>query len=176
MAEPSAAPWAALEARIQALEDIEAIKELKARYWRTLDQRKWDELRDTMLPNVVLDMEGIPVCEGPEPFLAICMQAASVPGQFNAHHGHNARIWLTGKDSAEGTWDCWFQGIDATNRTVLTLTNHYADQYVRQGGRWWIKRLEARQTSFSFQNVGPDGAPKYTVLGTPTANAYPDAT
>lgn len=167
---------AALEARIQALEDIEAIKELKARYWRMLDQRNWDELRATLLPDAVLDMDGIPVCEGREVFVTICIEAAKVPGQFNAHHGHNARIRMTGRDSAEGTWDAWFQGIDATNRTVLTLTNHYADQYVRRDGRWWIKRLEARQTSFSFQQVDAEGTPKYSVLGTPTLNAYPDAT
>src|SRR5882762_6926176 len=33
-----------LEKRIQALEDIEAIKRLKYRYWRYLDLKQWDEL------------------------------------------------------------------------------------------------------------------------------------
>src|SRR5262249_7061665 len=33
-----------LERRIQALEDVEAIKQLKHRYWRCLDLKLWDEL------------------------------------------------------------------------------------------------------------------------------------
>ena len=33
-----------LERRIRALEDVEAIKRLKYRYWRHLDLKQWDEL------------------------------------------------------------------------------------------------------------------------------------
>ena len=35
-----------LERRIRALEDVEAIKRLKYRYWRHLDLKQWDELAD----------------------------------------------------------------------------------------------------------------------------------
>src|ERR1043165_9635879 len=133
---------AALEARIQALEDAEAIRTLKTTYWRALDARAWDALRNTMLPEAVLDMEGIPRCDGREAFLSICIEAAKVPGQFNTHHGHTPRVRKTGADSAEATWEAWFQGIDTTNCTVLTLTASYEDQYVRQDGRWWIKAMK----------------------------------
>ena len=37
---------AALEKRIQALEDIEAIKRLKYKYWRCLDTKSWDEMEE----------------------------------------------------------------------------------------------------------------------------------
>ena len=33
-----------LEARVRALEDVEAIRQLKYRYFRCLDLKRWDEL------------------------------------------------------------------------------------------------------------------------------------
>jgi hypothetical protein len=39
---------AALEARIQRLEDLEEIKRLKYRYLRALDTKAWDELAETL--------------------------------------------------------------------------------------------------------------------------------
>src|SRR5215831_2048326 len=38
------ADLAELERRLLALEDIEALKQLKYRYWRHLDLKQWDEL------------------------------------------------------------------------------------------------------------------------------------
>ena len=40
-----------LERRIQALEDVEAIKRLKHRYWRCLDLKLWDELAGCFAPD-----------------------------------------------------------------------------------------------------------------------------
>jgi hypothetical protein len=41
----------ALEARIRVLEDIEAIKQLKAKYFRCLDNKHWDDLSDCFTEN-----------------------------------------------------------------------------------------------------------------------------
>ena len=38
-----------LDARLRALEDIQAITQLKYRYFRLLDHQLWDELRDDRL-------------------------------------------------------------------------------------------------------------------------------
>ena len=43
----------ALEKELQEMKDIEAIKELKGKYFRCLDGKMWDELETTLSPNIV---------------------------------------------------------------------------------------------------------------------------
>lgn len=42
----------ALEKEVQRLKDVQAIKELKSKYFRALDTKNWDELETTMTPNI----------------------------------------------------------------------------------------------------------------------------
>ena len=44
-----------LEARIRVLEDIEAIKKLKSKYFRCIDKKLWDELGECFSESAVLD-------------------------------------------------------------------------------------------------------------------------
>jgi len=39
-----------LESRIRALEDVEAIKRMKHKYFRCVDLQLWDQLRDCFVP------------------------------------------------------------------------------------------------------------------------------
>ena len=43
----------ALAARVAALEDINAIRQLKARYLRACDLKQVEDLRDTLLPKLL---------------------------------------------------------------------------------------------------------------------------
>jgi SnoaL-like domain len=45
---------------IEQLNDIEDIKQLKARYCRLIDQKKWDELEGDLMPDVVIEIAGAP--------------------------------------------------------------------------------------------------------------------
>ena len=48
---------ATLEARVRALEDIQAITQLKYRYFRLLDHQDWDELRRCFTDDIATDYE-----------------------------------------------------------------------------------------------------------------------
>ena len=162
-----------LSRRIAALEDIAAIKELKFNYWNHLDGVRLEEVRACFVPKgAVIDMEGIPRCEDREAFLKIVKEQAGKPGTYNMHHGHNARIRLTGPDTAEGKWDSYFYGIDVGARTTIQLSGEYDDVYVRDQGRWWIKSLRFRQTSFMMQTIDEKGHPTVVSLGTPNPDAF----
>ena len=41
---------------VQRLIDIEAIKQLKARYFRAIDRKEWDELGQVFAPDAVLEV------------------------------------------------------------------------------------------------------------------------
>ena len=43
---------------LQTLQDIEAIKQLKARYFRTLDTKAWDDFADVFTDDVRIDVDG----------------------------------------------------------------------------------------------------------------------
>ena len=45
---------------IEQLNDIEEIKQLKARYCRLIDQKKWDELQGNFLEDAVIEISGAP--------------------------------------------------------------------------------------------------------------------
>lgn len=163
----------ALSRRIQALEDISAIKELKAAYWTNLDRQRFDDVRDCFLPKgAVIDMEGVPRCNDREDFLKIVQTQGGKPGTYNMHHGHNARIKMTGPDTAEGMWDSFFYGIDVGTRVTIQLSGEYNDVYVREGGRWWIKTLRFRQTSFMMQTIDEKGQPTVVSLGEANLQAF----
>ena len=58
----------ALEKEVQRLKDVQAIKELKSKYFRALDTKNWDELETTMTPNIsTAYSNGKLVFHGPTP-------------------------------------------------------------------------------------------------------------
>ncbi|MDD3798863.1 MAG: nuclear transport factor 2 family protein, partial [Novosphingobium sp.] len=94
-----------LAARLTALEDIEAIRQLKARYLRCCDLKKVDELRETFLPGAVrIDYQSFPLFTDLEDFLKVYEEMACHEGVYDIHHATNAEIELTGADTAAGKW------------------------------------------------------------------------
>jgi hypothetical protein len=158
--------------RVAALEDIAAITALKIRYWRSLDQRRFTDVEACFTADAVIDMEGIPRCENRAAFMKIVTSQGAKPGVYNMHHGHHPSIKITGADTAEGTWESYFHGIDAGARTIIQLSGEYHDAYAREAGRWLIKAMRFRQTSFLMEKIDAAGAPTVVSLGTPDPKAF----
>jgi hypothetical protein len=154
-----------LEQRLRTLTDIEAIEALKYRYWRALDQKRPDDVRDCLAEDVVVDYEGLPRYDNREAFMAIIRQGAARTQAFDMHHGQNPRITLTGADTAAGEWEVFYYGIDLAARTLMQMAGAYHDTYVRRGGRWWIATATMQQSSLHLQSVDQAGAPRTTILG-----------
>ena len=157
------------ERRLLALEDIGAIKDLKARYWRAVDFKRPDEVESCFLPDAVIEYEGLPRFDSREAFLAVVRQGVARPGAFDVHHGENPIIELTGPDTARGVWDCLYHGFDAANRQITYQNGAYEDEYARRNGRWFIKSTRMRIAAFLLQSVGEDGSIKALALGEPSA-------
>lgn len=160
-----------LEQRLRTLEAIEAIKSLKARYWRALDQQQPLEVRDCLLPKVTLDMEGVP-CQTRDSYIDFITQVGCREGYYNLHAGQNARIRVIGGERAEGEWDTLFTSIDVGERLVIQMTCDYLDEYVYCDDRWWIAAMRTRQTSFLMQRFDDAGLGQVLSLGRSNANAF----
>lgn len=159
-----------LAARLQALEDKEAIRLLKSRYLRACDLKQPEAVRDCFLPTGVrIDYQGFPLFTDRNAFVAMYESMACQGGVYDIHHAANWDISLTGPDEARGIWSLNFRTILTGPRQVTRLAVEYDDIYRRQDGRWWIAQSVSRVTSILMEQIGEDGSVTVLASGEPPA-------
>jgi bile-acid 7alpha-dehydratase len=126
---------AELEARIRVLEDIEAIKRLKAKYWRCVDRKLWSELEDVFSKDATADYGPNLQFKGRKAILGFLKDSLGADSTITIHGGHNAEIEITGETSARAIW--------ALNDIIVMQPNtkrvgwgYYEDEYVKVKGQW----------------------------------------
>jgi hypothetical protein len=112
----------------QRLADLEAIKQLKARYCLLLDAQEWDALRALFTGDARFSV-GSGDYGDPDAFVGNLR--AALTGESHVHVAQMPIIELTGPDSARGLWTF-------SNRGAL---GHYQDEYVRRDGGWRISAM-----------------------------------
>ena len=129
------------------LVEIEQIKQLKARYFRLMDQKRWDEFAELFTEDCEQSWQAAPDQpagggQGREGVVAFIRQ--SLEGIRSVHHGHMPEIELTGPDTAVGIW-ALHDHCRANGEIVFDGAGYYRDEYERHDGRWLIRstRLEA---------------------------------
>jgi len=120
------------------VDDVEAIKQLKARYFRTMDTKDWDAMRDVFTEDVVVDTtsSGGGVVEGADEFMTFLR--AMIGDVVTVHHGHTPEIELLSATAATGIWAMedmlrWPNGME------LHGFGHYHETYAKIDGGWRIK-------------------------------------
>lgn len=137
-----------LEARLRALEDVQAIQRLKHRYLRSLDTKAWDELAETLAEDATTAYaDGKLRFQGREAIVAFLKSTplAQPDGFIGVHHGLQPEIDLTGPDSARGTWALYNYLIHKGTGQGLRLCAFYDDEYRRIGGVWRIQSTGYRR-------------------------------
>lgn len=138
------------------LVEIERIKQLKARYFLLMDQKRWDEWADVFCEDVTIDTreEGTPLIHGRQAFrdfLPPILQDVTT-----CHQGHTPIITLTGPDTAEGTWAMqdllwWPPGSPFEHLEGL---GWYEEEYRRDAdGEWRIAHLKLRRIRVMMDGV-----------------------
>lgn len=107
--------------------DLEAIRQLKARYCLLLDAQRWDELRALFTDDATFSV-GSGDYESPDAFVDNLRRSLS--GELHAHVAQMPLIEKTGLDEARALWIF-------TNRGAI---GHYQDHYRRSAGEWRISR------------------------------------
>ncbi|MCO1577261.1 nuclear transport factor 2 family protein [Crossiella sp. SN42] len=123
-----------------ALEDIEAIQELKARYCRLLDTKQWQAWREVFADDFVSDTSaaGGQVVKGADAFIAFVRKQIGQPSQTTSHQVHMPEIELTSAATAKGIW-ALEDYVDFTPVLGLHGHGHYHETYVKTDGQWRIK-------------------------------------
>ena len=121
------------------MNDVEEIKKLKARYFRSLDSKDWDTYTSVFAEDAVVDLRkaGGARYEGRAAFLAY---ARALTIRQSAHQGHMPEIELTSANTATGVWaledyNIWEDGSENHG------WGHYLETYEKRGDRWQIKTM-----------------------------------
>ena len=128
---------------VRQLLDIEAIKRLKARYFRALDTKSWDDFAEVFATDALMEVpEGDMVVRGRAEIVAAV--SGVLAGGRTVHHGHMPEIELTGPDTAKGIWAMFdYVDLPAPDGSNFGLQGygHYHESYVREDGAWRISHL-----------------------------------
>ncbi|WP_426574621.1 nuclear transport factor 2 family protein [Aquihabitans sp. McL0605] len=132
------------------MEDLEAIKQLKARYFRTMDTKDWEGMRQVFTDDVVIDTSesGGEILTGASEFLIYLQEALA--GATTVHQGHMPEIIITSDATATGVWALadiviWPNGVR------LDGYGHYHETYSKIDGEWRIasSKLTRLHTDFA---------------------------
>ncbi|MFI9470030.1 nuclear transport factor 2 family protein [Streptomyces sp. NPDC052492] len=128
--------------RLDELEAIESIKQLKARYFRFVDEKKHDDLAALFTPDAKVVTDGI-VWKSPQEFAYTIRDLTGAAP--SVHHGHMPEIEITGPATASGIW---------AMEDLLTFPaaegapeghngyGQYRETYRKVDGRWLIDSAE----------------------------------
>lgn len=148
------------------LDDLEELRQLKYRYFRTLDLKRWDEFADTLAENVVAEY-GTHALREPLVFegrdaLAGFMRKALGPAVTSVHIANHPEITVDG-DVAEGSWAFEDTVIVPTARRLIRGAGYYRDGYRRDDdGRWRIARTSYERIYESI--ISLDDLPSFEFL------------
>jgi hypothetical protein len=124
-------------------DDMEAIRQLKARYFRLMDTKDWDGLAAVFTDDVEIDVsgEGGGVTRGATEFLTFLRGV--IGDVITIHHGHMPEIEITSATTARGTWaleDRLWWPAGAPLRHMHGF-GHYHETYERTDAGWRIKSM-----------------------------------
>lgn len=121
--------------KLRVVDDLEAIKQLKARYFRLMDTKQWPAFGALFTADAVMQTTPNP----DERFVGrdeiVAKVSFHLKDAVTVHHGHTPEIEVDG-DSATGIWA--MDDYVELPQLVLRGSGHYHEQYRRQEGRWCI--------------------------------------
>lgn len=135
------------ELTLQDLIEIEAVKRLKYRYLRCLDQKLWDELETCFVQDATASYGGGAYeYEGREAIMEFLRSSMGSEAMLTSHRCHHPEIDLLDPVSAVGTWA--LEDVVVLRDFGLTIQGaaFYQDRYTKLDGRWAIAHTGYRRT------------------------------
>ncbi len=137
-----------LEARITRLEDLEAIKQLKALYCEICDDsHNPDRIVTIFTEDGIWEGKGIGTASGHAEIRALFQGFQSMIS-FSQHMTMNPRIEVHG-DTANATWYFFGPFTFRENNQAKWQATRYLEDYAKVDGQWKIKHLRIRGPGMS---------------------------
>ncbi|MFD4367554.1 nuclear transport factor 2 family protein [Rhodococcus sp. NPDC058521] len=136
-----------------AVDDVAHIEQLKYRYMRALDCRRWNEFAETLTEDVVAEYGEHLRFTSREEVLTF-MRRAMPPGLITEHRVTQPEIVVNG-DVATAIWQLSDMVMHPAHGSMLRGAAIYEDEYVRASdGNWRIARTGYTRTYEYTVDVG----------------------
>lgn len=132
------------------LEDLHAIEQLKYRYTRCLDLKKWDEFAATLTDDVAASY-GTLSFSGRDAVVDF-MRTSLGPAIITVHHVHHPELTVDG-DHATGIWYLQDTVLITEQRMLLRGAAFYDDEYERTDAGWRIARTGYTRSYESIETL-----------------------
>jgi uncharacterized protein (TIGR02246 family) len=126
------------------MDDIEAIKQLKARYMRTVDLKDWEGFRNVFTDDAVWDTTsaGAEVISGADAIAEYNQRGLG--DVLCIHHSHTPEIEVTSPTTATGIWPTEYMHRWPTGKELHGYGFYY-ESYEKVAGDWRIKTCVYQQ-------------------------------
>lgn len=145
--------------RLERLEAIEEIRALKARYYRLMDTKCWDELAEVFTRDMqVLTPEGAVYAQGGAVYAESLRH--SLDHSVSCHQNLGGEIEILEDGTASAIWAMqdvieWDDAHPRTGWKSILGRGHYHETYRVEDGRWRIATLTL--TRLRLDVVWPEG-------------------
>lgn len=135
------------------LQNIELIKQLKARYFRALDSKEWELMKSCLSDDCVARYDGGKYSfDGSDNIVNFFSSYMNDPKLIFMHQGHLPEITIIDDNNAQGIWYLQDIVINLNNDTTLMGAGFYRDVYKKVDGQWLISETGYERT---FEQVEP---------------------
>ena len=126
--------------KLQFLIDVEEIKSLKAKYFRSMDSKDWQGLSSCFTEDLVADFRQGPgmLAEGRDNYIQQISEILA--NATTIHHGHMPEIDVLSATSATGVWS--MEDIVKLPDVSLQGWGHYHESYRKEEGHWRIATIK----------------------------------
>lgn len=132
-----------LASRVQRLEDLEAIRALKARYFACCDRKDPAGMRACFADGPVhIDYGAVGTFDRADALVKVYTEIACHDHMVEMHHGMNAQIEWVDAATARGTWSLHYFLINTQTQGLTQLAGWYEDEYRKVDGAWRISRTK----------------------------------
>ncbi|HQR03555.1 MAG: nuclear transport factor 2 family protein [Proteobacteria bacterium] len=155
---------AQLRRDIQMLKDAEAIRNLKGAYFRCADTSNLTEIATLFHDDVEVKFVGGTYewdLKGKKAYLEALTQGFN-PNVVAQHHGHTPEIHVLNEREATGTWYLYDNFWNLGEGRYTYGTALYRDYYVKENGRWLIRRTAYKRVYEVVEEMPKDKEPNFT--------------
>ena len=141
--------------RIEAIQAINDIKNLKFKYWHACDSKKPVEILNCFCSeNIYINFEDFGIFSSVQDMVEKYEFHSCHPHLIEQHAGKNPIIKLLSSNEASGFWSMSYNLIDTLKKINLIIFGTYEDLYIRDGTKnWLIKETVFKKRASMFRSL-----------------------
>ena len=130
--------------------EIEALKQLKATYFRDVDSKQWLALRELFAPGAQVDTTGSLGPYFPSRDLFVAFTALTLSAINTRHKGYDPQLELTSDSTATGVWTMEDR-LSVAGLITIRGSGHYIDTYEKIDGKWVVTSSKLTRSGFGLE-------------------------